>query len=73
MNLVMADGNSLPFVGFVELSVETGGMCLEKVGFLIIRNGTVGGVILGSNLFRLIYTTNCFGGKYYMSTNLEYI
>ena len=39
-------------MGFVELSVETGGMCLEKVGFLIIRNVTGGGVILGSNLFR---------------------
>ena len=39
-------------MGFVEISVETGGMCLEKVGFLIIRNVTGGGVILGSNLFR---------------------
>ena len=39
-------------MGFVELSIETGGICLEKVGFLVIRNGTTGGVILGSNLFR---------------------
>ena len=42
MNLVMEDGKSLPFVGFVELSVETGGICLEKVAFLVVRNGMAG-------------------------------
>ena len=52
MNMVMTYRKCLLFVGFVELSVETGGICLEKVGFLVIRNSTAGGVILGSNIFR---------------------
>ena len=58
MNLVMADGQSLPFVGFAELSVDTGGICLEKVGFLVIRKWCNPGVILGTNLFH--HMTNLY-------------
>ena len=39
-------------MGFAELSVDTGGICLEKVGFLVIRKWCNPGVILGTNLFR---------------------
>ena len=51
-------------MGFVELNIDTDGICLEKVGFLVIRNRTAGGVIQGCNLF-------CHMAYLYNETDLE--
>ena len=56
LDLSSADGSNIPFVGYVELEFKVFDICIDRIGFLVLRNNTVANIILGSNLFRTLAT-----------------